>query len=82
MHTAAMINEISKKILNVIAEEHGFDLASLRPGEAYRLEGFLDSLERGRYPAFSQLDSKVFAAAQLTCRLELQNAKQRAGLKL
>ena len=32
MHTAAMINEISKKILNVIAGEHGFDLA-LGPGK-------------------------------------------------
>jgi hypothetical protein len=74
------IRKAASKMLEVLAREHDFDIEHLTTSEAHRLEGFLDTLEQHRYPAFDGWDNKLFSAARLTCRIDLQSAKYKAGI--
>jgi hypothetical protein len=60
------------ELLHVIAINHGFDLLRLSPSEAYRLKGFLDTLEQHEYSELDDWNDRVFACTRLTCRVELE----------
>ncbi|TWI57642.1 hypothetical protein IQ22_00859 [Pseudomonas duriflava] len=59
-------------LLDVIASHHGFNLLSLCAREAYRLKGFLDTLEQSQYPELAEWDERIFSFTRLSCRLELE----------
>ena len=44
----------------------------LGASEAYRLKGFLDTLEQNDYPELADWNDRVFACTRLTCRVELE----------
>jgi hypothetical protein len=60
------------ELLQIIAINHGFDLMRLGASEAYRLKGFLDTLEQSDYSELTDWNNRVFACTRLTCRVELE----------
>lgn len=59
-------------LVAVIAREHDFTLNALSVAEANRLLGFIETLDRDRYPDFAGWSNVLFVTAQSCARLDVE----------
>lgn len=62
----------SARLAELIAEQHGFDLASLNLTEARRLQGHLEAIEPGRYESTVHWPTQLIWAARARLLSELR----------